>query len=543
MSWWDDTWLNESFASWLGDKVTDRYQPAWGLATGRAAHRSRALVADSLATARRIRQPIASKDDVANAFDFITYTKGQSVLEMIEAWLGEDVFRRGVNAYVTRHAGGNATAADFVSALSEAAGRDVGSVLATFLDQTGAPVVSAGLHCDSAPRLELTQRPYRALGSPAETKTWSLPVCTRVDGRATPACTVFSGQRADVPLGAGACPAWSFANAAGAGYYRSVTTATQARQALEGGYLSAAERTALAGDLAALVASGDVSAADAMELAPVLARDPDRHVVRESVMLARALEPLVPEALVGRFRSLVRRAYGERARTLGWTARSADSEEVRLLRRSIVDVAATLGRDPDLEREAQALVGRWLDEPNALDPELVTTAISAAVGTGDRRLFARLMDATLRTSDRERRERLLSGFQGARDPELVQRVLALTLDKRIDARESVVLRWELGSERDTSRAALDFVKAHYDALVARLPAGEMSPVPYLPWVGARLCAPDARNELESFFKERSASVLGAPRVLAQVLESVDQCVARKQTQQLGLSAYLSRLSP
>ena len=504
------------------------------------AQRSQALGADSLATARRIRQPITSKDDVANAFDFITYAKGQAVLEMVEAWLGEDVFRRGVNGYVARHAGGNATAEDFVRALSEAAGRDVGSVLATFLDQTGAPVVSASVRCDPAPRLALTQRPYRALGSPAETKTWALPVCARVAGRPAPACTVLSGESADVSLGPAACPAWSFANAAGAGYYRNVVTAAQARLALEGGYLSAAERTALAGDVAALVSSGDVPAADAMDLVTALARDENRHVVGESVRLAWGLEVLVPDTLIGRFRGVVRQAYGERARRLGWAAQPGDSEEVRQMRRRVVAVAATLGRDPDLEREAVARVGRWLDDPSAIDPELADTAIMTAVQAGDRPLFARLMDEMLRTSDRARRERLLTGFQGAVDPELVQRVLALTLDARIDARESISVFWALGSDRETSRATFDFLKANYDALVARLPAGEMSPVPYLPWVGARLCS---RPEIEGFFKERTTSVPGAPRILDQVLESVDQCVAQKQAQQAGLSAYLSRLSP
>jgi alanyl aminopeptidase len=540
MAWWDDTWLNESFASWLGEKVTDRYQPAWGIATGRVAQRSQALALDSLATARRIRQPIASRDDVANAFDFVTYLKGQAVLEMIEAWLGEDVFRRGVNGYVARHAGGNATAAEFVRALSEAAGRDVGPVMASFLDQTGAPVVSASVRCDPAPRLALAQRPYRALGSPAEAKTWALPVCVRVAGRSASACTVLSDESSDVPLGPGACPAWSFANAAGAGYFRNVVTAAEARLALEGGYLGAAERTALAGDVAALVGSGDVPAADAMELARLLARDPDRHVVGESVRLVGGLEPLVPDALVGRFRGLVRQAYGERARTLGWVARPGDSEDVQRMRQQVVGVAATLGRDPELQREAVARVGRWLDDPSALDPELVDTAIVTAVQAGDRPLFARLTDEVLRTSDRARRERLLKGFQGALDPELAQRALALTLDARIDARESVVLLWALGRQRETSRAAFDFLKANYDALIARLPTGEMSPVPYLPWVGARLCS---RPELEGFFGERSASVPGAPRALDQVLESVDQCAAKQRAQQPGLTAYLSRLSP
>jgi alanyl aminopeptidase len=117
----------------------------------------------------------------------------------------------------------------------------------------------------------------------------------------------------------------------------------------------------------------------------------------------------------------------------------------------------------------------------------------------------------------------------------------LTLDERLDPRETVWLLWELGSQRETRHTAFDFLRTNYETLVARLPRGEMSPVPYLPWVGAGLCAADTRQEIAAFFEKRSASVTGASRVLAQVLESVDQCVARKSAQQAGLVAYFTSL--
>jgi alanyl aminopeptidase len=116
--------------------------------------------------------------------------------------------------------------------------------------------------------------------------------------------------------------------------------------------------------------------------------------------------------------------------------------------------------------------------------------------------------------------------------------LALTLDERLDPRESIRVFWALGSSRETRRAAFDFVRANYDALVARLPQGEGSPAPYFPWVGANLCAADTHGEIEGFFGKRNASLLGGPRVLDQVLEVVDQCVALKKSQQASLAAYL-----
>jgi cytosol alanyl aminopeptidase len=533
MAWWDDTWLNESFASWLGQKVTGRFQPDWGVRVESVEGRSNALETDSLATARRVRQPIVSKDDISSAFDGITYGKGEAVLEMVESWLGDEVFRRGVRAYLDRHAWGNATVADFLAALSAAASRDVSPVLSAFLDQTGAPLVSATVRCEGAPTLALEQRPYRALGSPAEAKTWSVPVCARVEGRADRACTLLTGRTGEVPLGTGACPGWSFANADAAGYYRTLTTTAVARRLLDSGKLTAAERVGLAGDLDAFVSSGDASAADAVSLIPLLAADPERHVVRASAAMVGGLERIVPDTALEPFRAWVRGVYGPRARTLGFSPRAGESEETRLLRRTVLSTATLVGRDPELEREAARLASGWLDASAPVPADVVDTVLAAAAS--DPTLFTRLRDEASRTADRERRQRVLSALGSTRDPGLAARALALTLDDRLDARESVGVLWALADRRDTARQAFDFLRENYDMLVSRLPSGLFSPAAYFPWAAARLCTPAAHREAEAFFRDRSAKLEGGTHALTQALEALDQCVARRQGQEASLA--------
>jgi alanyl aminopeptidase len=539
MAWWDDTWLNESFASWMGEKVTERFRSDWGIATERVADRSGALEGDSLASARRIRQPIESKDDIHNAFDGITYAKGEAVLEMVEAWLGEAAFRRGVHLYLERHAWGNATVSDFLSALSSAAGRDVAPVLSTFLDQTGSPVVSAGIRCEGAPRLVLAQRPYRALGSAVTPRSWQVPVCAKAAGREEgPTCTLLTQGTAEVKLDGSACPDWAYANAGATGYYRTLVGADEARRALASGKLSAVERVALAGDLDALVASGDVPAADALGLLPVLAQDPERQVVRSGVGLAQGLEPVLDEADLPGYEALVRSVFGPRARQMGFAARPGETEDARLLRRSLIAAVGGLGRDPGLRQGALSLTRRWLDDASAIDPDMVETVLALGAAAADRPLVERLRAEVLRASDRGQRQRLLGALGSLRDAALAQEALALTLDERLDARETVRLLWGLAQHRETRRAAVDFLKSHYDALTARLPKGTFSPAAYFPWVAARLCATDTRPEMEAFFRPRAATIEGAPRVLEQALESVDQCRARKREQQPSVAAFL-----
>ncbi len=538
MAWWDDTWLNESFASWMGEKIRERFRPDWEVATQRAAERSGALEDDSLASARRLRQPIVTKDDIHNAFDSITYAKGEAVLEMVEAWLGEPVFRRGVQQYLERHAWGNATASDFLAALSAAAGRDVAPVLSGFLDQTGAPVVSAEARCDGRPRLVLSQRPFRALGSSAAPRSWQVPVCVKTAGRQGPACTLLTQASAEVALDGAVCPDWVYANAGAAGYYRTLVSVDSARRALASGKLSASERVALAGDLVAFVTSGDVPAGAALSLLPTLARDPERQVVSAGIRLARGLEPSVDDALLPAYEGFVRSVFGPRARQMGLTSRPGETEDSRLLRPALVAVAGGLGGDTGLRREASMLVRRWLDDPSAIDPDMAETVLSIGPAGAERALFERLRAELLRAGDRERRQRLLTAIGALREPALAREALALTLDERLDARESIALLWAFGSHRETRRTALDFLKERYDALSGRLPGGTFSPTLYFPWVAAGLCAADTRREIEEFFAPRAASVDGGPRLVEQALESVDQCLARKGAQRPGLAAFL-----
>jgi alanyl aminopeptidase len=159
MKWWDDIWLNEGFSNWVERKISARFEPTWHEELAEIAERNSALGADSLVSARKIRQPIVSPGDIDNAFDGITYDKGASILNMFEGYVGPEVFVRGVRNYLEQHAWGNATSTDFAAAISQAAGKDVGPAFATFLEQAGAPEITATLACDrGSARVALSQR-------------------------------------------------------------------------------------------------------------------------------------------------------------------------------------------------------------------------------------------------------------------------------------------------------------------------------------------------------------------------------------------------
>src|SRR5262249_25038256 len=157
-------------------------------------------------------------------FDAITYRKGAAVIGMFENWVGPDEFRKGVHQYMERYAYKNASAGDFLDAISSASGKNVGQAFSTFLNQAGIPVISVALDCTgNSAELRLEQKRYLPIGSKGTTdQQWSVPFCVSygAGGQRQTECTLLTKATDDWKLKASSCPTWLNANANGIGYYR-----------------------------------------------------------------------------------------------------------------------------------------------------------------------------------------------------------------------------------------------------------------------------------------------------------------------------------
>src|SRR5262249_54992792 len=155
---------------------------------------------------------ITSDDDIANAFDDITYQKGAAVIRMFETWIGSEKFRNGVQLYLKENADRAATAPQFLAAISKAAGKDVAPAFSTFLDQAGVPVVSMDLQCQgNQAQVAVAQKRYLPIGSSgASDQNWRIPICLKydADGRVRNQCELLTDPRDSVKLEAKSCPAW-----------------------------------------------------------------------------------------------------------------------------------------------------------------------------------------------------------------------------------------------------------------------------------------------------------------------------------------------
>ena len=294
--WWNDIWLNESFASWLGDKITGEVKPEWRWDFRRIDGRAWAITSDRLASARRIRQPIEVRSDVRSAFDGISYSKGQSVLAMFENWLGPDKFRAGVRRYMAQHAWGVATADDFFAALV-AEDDALLPAFRDFVDRSGVPILTIALDCASGARLVLSQKrflPRGSTGDPAQ--RWVFPACFEY-GDATKAatqCTLIKDEASELGLNTKSCPQWVIGNRGAIGYFLpALSPQLYAAVANAGLLIGPTDWYALLSDSDILARSAAVPLPDALSLAALASAQKDPRVFGAAVGVAEG----VPRAL------------------------------------------------------------------------------------------------------------------------------------------------------------------------------------------------------------------------------------------------------
>jgi aminopeptidase N len=544
-AWWDDIWLNESFASWMEDKIIAGFRPDWPVAAARALSRDEALRADALGTARKIHQPIESEHDVYNAFDKITYAKGAAVLRMLEQWIGEEAFRGGVRRHLQAHADGNATYQDFVSAMSDAAGRDVTAAFDAFVDQPGAPRLDVELVCGAGggapPTLQLAQSRFSPLGSQAAKEgRWELPVCVRWglgkdSGRA---CTMLTEATVVLPLpDASRCPDWVLPNDGGDGYYRMALHGDLlGRLVRHLDKLTAAERVTLAHDVRALAGSGDVELPALVDLAAALAKRDARTDVEAAIALVQTFDQMLTPAQRAGQAKLVKKLFAARARKLGTVAKRSDDDDTRQLRASVLSIVALRGGDAAIAAEARREALAWLDDRGAIEPELVDAMWGIAARNADRAFWERVAAAVKASPSRRDRVRLLGYLAQVRDPALLEANFGLVLGREIELEESLLLVTGATAERATAKAAWRFVADKWDEFAGRLPYGGGRS---LIDVGGATCDPAVRAEVEQVMGSRAGTIDGGPRALAQTLEKLDICVAGDAALKGGIEAALA----
>jgi alanyl aminopeptidase len=537
LAWWDDLWLNESFASWMGDKATAALMPDWHWARNLADARDNAMRVDLLASARRVHQPVHSNENISSAFDAITYAKGEVVLAMVEHWLGPTRFQAAIRSYLAGHAGSNANSDDFYAALAQQ-DADIAAAMRSFTEQVGIARLDVDLQCDGKPKLTLKQSRLAPAGMPAiaATPRWQIPVSIR-----TPAGVsrlLLKTATAEVPLPDATCPDWVEANADGVGYYVSAYSADLRRRLLATGHsASEGELRVVLDDTRMLSKSGDIGIDDALMLGERYARQDRRDIAEAALNLLLQAKPLVERDQQATYAALLQRSVGARARALGMAPKTTDDADDRLMQPQWLTTTADLGQDKVMRADAKALAGQWLIDPKAIDPALRGTILGIAALDGDRHLFDAFVKAARNSADLDERADLYTAIGNFRDPALADAARQLLLSSQHDIRDGMVILAQQAQDDAGRAAAMAFVSQRLKALLARM--GRDLPA-QLPAVFDAGCSEAEANQLGEVFGEPLREYAGAPTALRQSAERIRQCAAFKAMQGKRLEAYLAK---
>ena len=542
MEWWDDLWLNESFATWLACKIVDDWRPDWRSWTEFVRDKQAPLGVDALSSTRPISSKVRTAAEAEEMFDALTYEKGASVLRMLEQFLGEEAFRRGIQRYIAAHQYGNASAADLWAALEAASGQPVPVIASDWFTRPGFPLVTVSAAGSDLQKLLLEQRRFRAGREAREEPEplWAIPLTLAFedDEGVQRHRLLMTDVRTQVLLPVHGKVRWVSANAGEIGYYRTHYDQTL-RSALANSWarLPAEERFGLLDNAWALAHKGALPIDDFLDLV-VRARGDDTRTVVEG--LAGFLETLndrvvseTARPLLGRF---VHELYQPLVDALGWDARPGEGDEPKLARAAALWTLGSIARPARLVREMAERLERYWADPASLDPTLVTAVLrlcARAAGGKDR--FDRYVTHYRTAATPEERDRYLQAFGDFAEPGATPSILAFVLSADVRGQDLWKPLRGLLANPATQSEAWSFVKANWTEL--RKKGGSVGAQRIIGGTKA-LWREEWLTDVERFFSDPANRVASAKRTLTQSLEFVRLGLEFRRTQQDGLVRWL-----
>lgn len=533
MGWWDNLWLNEAFASWIDTKSTDDLNPEWGLWLKSNSSKERAMGLDARIATHPIQLPGVTESGAIDAFDAISYNKGQALVRMLENHLGEEDFREGIRLYMKRHAWSNTTTEDLWTALEDASGEPVRAIASGWTRESGFPVITATQAHD---QLHLKQERF-SIDDPNPPPTmWSVPVTVgALNNLSDERKHLLSGREATIPwadsLGA------PKVNLNDVGFYRVVydpETFAAIVAALPD--LPAAEQINLLGDAWALVTAGRVATSDYLEIAWAL-RSNSSEPVWTSILSALAeidtwMLDRPERTAFQRWAVTLLRPQLDR---LGWDPRAGESTSDAGLRGSITYRMGWFGDEAAIV-ESQKRFEKFVTDPSTLDGNMRPAIMGVAGRYADATTYNQLWQLYKNAINTEEKNTFLRGMQHALDPLLAARTRELTLGEELPSSQRNYNLYYVASRGEHLVETWEFTKEHAAELLA--PLARYGANSYLGYIVNRSSDPAIAAELEAVQLEHrgeealpeAQKVSGAIRVRA----------ITRERELPGLSSWLAK---
>ena len=511
--WWEDIWLNEAFATWMGNKAVTTWAPDYKFGAQTLKGALGVMGTDSLASTRSIREPLVRSENVMDQFDGITYRKGGGVLAMFESYLGEDVFRKGVRLHMERYADSVASADDFFQSLADGSGNDkVVPALKSFVDQPGLPMVSGAVNCKTG-ELSLAQSRYTPHGSTIKQgQTWKIPVCVsyEANGKREKTCTMLESAKTIISLKSESCPSWISLNADGAGYYRFSLDSDGWAGLLEN--LDALNRRELLSVLDSFEAAFKANKMDAntyLDGLAAFAKSAEYDVaLKAGNALTGMKNNLIDKSAHGDLAKFTREIYADRYAAI----KDAQTMEANLLAPSLANRLVNIGNDTDLARAFADAGAKYLGldgdgDTSALSPKMRRLGLTEAFKARGAEAMPALM-ALAKSGTAAEKGSAVSALAATKDPKLVAKLLQDALNNKdafTNRQAGRLVAGFMGNSETRPKTWVWFQK-NFDTFtenrVADVRRGGM------PRYTRGFCSTQKAAEVEAFFKSKADIIPG-----------------------------------
>jgi len=526
MAWWNDLWLNEAFASWMSRKVLKQAYPQYE--SDLKLPQNDAFPADQLTTSKPIRKTVRNTEEIFDGIG-LNYTKGEALLTMLENYVGQDAWQRGIRQYIEQYAWKNATETDLWTVTSDASGLDVSLIAGDFLNKPGFPSLAIGN--DGS----VEQERYLVEGRKAADLEWHIPlnVKYKADGEVRQTFVLLKAKTGslDVPANAD----WIFPDAGGSGYYRwSVTSDKFYNLVDDAGLLSNRERIALLDNSQALLDAGTISLADYMFVLNKLLDDPHPLVFLPTLEKLKAIgEKYVDASNRALFSAYVDRSLTERYGDAGVQTRPDDSEAMQQMRPRLLRTLGQFGSDESVRKAAAELSSAYLDSADSVQPGLALEALRVSAMNGDRKLYERYRKAYLESESEGQKSNILSSIYFS-DPEIVKRHLDFSISPAVPAGDAATGISLFAYLLEDDSILYEWLAANLDAFEAKIPEYQRNA---LPQIIGDTCNEKGLSLLQEFFGDRGDKYATS---LAKQVETTESCIASKKRQAADFNQFLEQ---
>ena len=526
MKWWNDLWLNESFASWMATKAIDHLFPEWNMWTQFIyTDYNSGLSLDGLENSHPIVQAVNNPSEINQLFDAISYSKGASIIRMLETYVGEDKFRDGLRQYMQLYKYSNAEGNNLWECIQEASETEIIPMMESWTKQTGYPVINITWESDS--RLSLNQERFLYSNKTNLPDTWLVPISI-VSGKNMDKVDSFILDSNSTTIDAAADTNNGFmkVNYDTAGFYRVNYPKEHWKnlsELINKQLLKPTDRLSIQSDAYALAKARKISATVFLELIKSYNNEKDFGVWSDLTNNMRSIDLLLRKTELGKiYKNMCVETLKPIGEKLGWEVSPNEGHLESLLRTTILSSLGSFG-DGDTINKSLELLEQFFSDKISLAPELRSIVYNLSAQTGDKSIYNLILDRARKEQLQEEKLRLYASLCRVENDELFNKTLQLSISDEIRTQDTVSLLSLMSVNRNNgAEATWDFIKSNWALLDERYGSGGFAMMRLVGITGNLLTKSDYDN-VQGFFNDHP--IESAYRTLQQSLERIDANVA------------------